>query len=124
MNALPKASIRRTRQILAVLGLLFAATWPLQASAVEPGKLVLNMRDADIRSLVQWVADVTGKNLIVHKDVQGKVTVLSADPVTPEQAYQVFLSALEVNGFAAVESGGAIKIVPQAMATSSSRWWP
>ena len=120
MNALPKASIRRTRQVLAVLGLLFAATWPLQASAVEPGKLVLNMRDADIRSLVQWVADVTGKNLIVHKDVQGKVTVLSADPVTPEQAYQVFLSALEVNGFAAVESGGAIKIVPQAMATSSS----
>ena len=116
----PKASIRLARQVFAVLGVVIAATWQLHASAVEPGKLVLNLRDTDIRSLVQWVADVTGKNLIVHKDVQGKVTVLSADPVTPEQAYQVFLSALEVNGFAAVESGGAIKIVPQAMANSSS----
>jgi hypothetical protein len=49
----------------------------------------MNMRDADIRSLIQWVADITGKNLVVHKDA-GKVTVLPAEPLTPAEAYQVF----------------------------------
>jgi general secretion pathway protein D len=120
MKTLRKALSHCTRQHLAALGIAIAAACHAGTVLAEGGKLVLNMRDADIRSMVQWVADVTGKNLIVHKDVQGKVTVLSAEPVTPEQAYQVFLSALEVNGFAAVESGGAIKIVPQAMANSSS----
>lgn len=120
MNTLRIALSHRTRQHLAAVGIAIAAACHAGSVLAEAGKLVLNMRDADIRSMVQWVADVTGKNLIVHKDVQGKVTVLSAEPVTPEQAYQVFLSALEVNGFAAVESGGAIKIVPQAMANASS----
>jgi general secretion pathway protein D len=120
MNTSRKVLTYRTRQHLAALGIAIAAACHSAGALAEAGKLVLNMRDADIRSMVQWVADVTGKNLIVHKDVQGKVTVLSAEPVTPEQAYQVFLSALEVNGFAAVESGGAIKILPQSMANSSS----
>ena len=120
MNASIRKLAYRNRQQLAAIGIAIAAAFSPDIALAEPGKLVLNMRDADIRSMVQWVADVTGKNLIVHKDVQGKVTVLSAEPVTPEQAYQVFLSALEVNGFAAVESGGAIKIVPQAMANASS----
>ncbi len=120
MNTTTRTFMYRSRQHLAALGIVLAAACHTGNALAEAGKLVLNMRDADIRSMVQWVADVTGKNLIVHKDVQGKVTVLSAEPVTPEQAYQVFLSALEVNGFAAVESGGAIKIVPQAMANSSS----
>ena len=120
MNTSMRKLAFRHRQHLAAIGIAIAASLHPVAALAEPGKLVLNMRDADIRSMVQWVADVTGKNLIVHKDVQGKVTVLSAEPVTPDQAYQVFLSALEVNGFAAVESGGAIKILPQAMANASS----
>jgi general secretion pathway protein D len=120
MKNSPPTPGRLLRQFIAALGLSLAAATFLQAATPATGKLVLNMRDADIRSLVQWVSDVTGKSLIVHKDVQGKVTVLSAEPVTPEQAYQVFLAALDVNGFAAVESGGAIKIVPQSMANASS----
>jgi len=79
----------------------------------------MNMRDADIRALIQWVADNTGKSIVVHKDVQGKVTVLSPQPVTPDEAYQVFLSVLQVHGYAAIESGKALKIVPANIATKS-----
>lgn len=82
-------------------------------------KLTMNMRDADIRALIQWVADNTGKSIVVHKDVQGKVTVLSPQPVTPDEAYQVFLSVLQVHGYAAIESGKALKIVPANIATKS-----
>jgi general secretion pathway protein D len=82
-------------------------------------KLTMNMRDADIRALIQWVADNTGKNIVVHKDVQGKVTVLSPQPVTPDEAYQVFLSVLQVHGYAAIETAQALKIVPKTIATNS-----
>jgi len=77
--------------------------------AAADGKLVMNMRDADIRALIQWVADVTGKNLVVHKDVQGKVTVLSSEPLTSAEAYQVFLATLEVHGFAAIERAAVVR---------------
>jgi general secretion pathway protein D len=121
-----KANRRLSRSIAAslprpaaLLLLLAGLAWQCLAIA-EEGKLTLNMRDADIRSLIQWVADVTGKNLVVHKDVQGKVTVLSAEPLTTDQAYQVFLAALDVHGFSAIDADGAVKIVPQALANTSS----
>jgi general secretion pathway protein D len=119
MNTQLRPPRARLRQFLAAAGVAFALGWQPAAAAPE-GKLVMNMRDADIRSLIQWVADVTGKNIVVHKDVQGTVTVLSAEPVTPEQAYQVFLATLDVHGFAAIDDGSAIKIVPASMANASN----
>src|SRR5690606_18457109 len=81
--------------------------------------VTMNMRDADIRTLIQWIADQTGKNMVVHKDVQGKVNVLSAKPVTRAEAYRVFLSVLQVHGYAAIESPESVKIVPASMAVQS-----
>src|SRR5690606_33491470 len=49
-------------------------------------------------------------------NVQGKVTVVSARPMKPDEVYDVFLSVLRVHGFAAVPSGSMVKIVPDAMA--------
>jgi general secretion pathway protein D len=103
------------------LTLLTASALPAYAqTAAAPSDLVtMNMRDADIRTLIQWIADQTGKNMVVHKDVQGKVNVLSAKPVTKAEAYRVFLSVLQVHGFAAIESPESVKIVPASMAVQS-----
>jgi len=103
----------------AVMTLLLSA---LVAHAQTPqggDTVTMNMRDADIRTLIQWIADQTGKNMVVHRDVQGKVTVLSAKPVTRDEAYQVFLSVLQVHGFAAIETPEAVKIVPSNIASQS-----
>ena len=89
------------------------------ASTANGNNVTMNMRDADIRTLIQWIADQTGKNMVVHRDVQGKVTVLSAKPVSREEAYRVFLSVLQVHGFAAIETPEAVKIVPANIATQS-----
>ena len=99
--------------LLLALSLISSPALPAQ------DKLTMNMRDADIRALIQWVADNTGKSIVVHKDVQGRVTVLSPQPVTPGEAYQVFLSVLQIHGYAAIESGNALKIVPANIATKS-----
>ena len=80
------------------------------------GRHTLNLKDADIQALIATVSEITGKNFIVAPNVQGKITVISARPMQPDEIYDVFLSVLRVHGFAAVPSGSMIKIEPEAMA--------
>lgn len=73
----------------------------------------LNLKDADITTLIATVSEVTGRNFVVDPRVKGNVTVLSNQPMTPAELYQTFLSVLDVHGFAAVRSGEVTKIIPQ-----------
>ncbi|OIO74692.1 MAG: type II secretion system protein GspD [Zetaproteobacteria bacterium CG1_02_53_45] len=76
--------------------------------------VTLNLNNADIRAFIEFVAGFSGKNFLVDNRVKGQVTIVSPTPISEEAAYEVFLSVLEVNGFAAVPSGSVIKVVPRA----------
>ncbi|MBS0440067.1 MAG: type II secretion system secretin GspD, partial [Proteobacteria bacterium] len=93
-----------------------ACAQPKAPVANPPGTHTLNMKDADIQALIATVSEITGKNFIVGPNVQGKVTVVSARPMKPDEIYDVFLSVLRVHGYAAIASGSMIKIVPEAVA--------
>lgn len=82
-------------------------------------KVRINMNNAEIRSVIQWVSEQTNKNFIIDPRVKGRISVLSNQPMSMDDAYQVFLTALDVYGFAAVESGNNVKIIPNAQARSS-----
>jgi len=96
--------------LLSVFLLLCIST---QAIADE---ITLNLKDADIRALISTVSKFTGKNFIIDPRVKAKVTVISATTLTPEAVYEVFLSVLQVHGYAAVPTGSVIKIVPEVNA--------
>jgi len=87
--------------------------------ANDSGDVRINMNNAEIRSVIQWVAEKTNKNFIIDPRVKGRISVLSNQPMSMDQAYQVFLTALDVYGFAAVESGNNVKIIPNAQARSA-----
>ncbi len=76
----------------------------------------LNLKDADIRVLIDTVSAITGKNFIIDPRVKAKVTVVSSKPMGSVALYQVFLSILQVHGFSAVQTGHVIKIVPDVNA--------
>lgn len=82
--------------------------------SVEPQALhqIWNLQNADIRAVIQTISSLTGKNFVIDPRVQGKITIVSKKPMTVKELYQVFLSMLQVLGFAAVPSGEIIKIVP------------
>ncbi len=84
----------------------------LLSSQVLADEITLNLKDADIRALISTVSKFTGKNFIIDPRVKAKVTVVSANTLTPEAVYEVFLSILQVHGYAAVPTGSVIKIVP------------
>ena len=97
------------RVAVAALGLLL----PLAASAQD---VTLNLKDADITALINTVAEVTGRNFVVDPRVKGKVTVISSQPMDHSELYEVFLSILDVHGFAAIPAGQVTSIVPTASA--------
>jgi general secretion pathway protein D len=103
--------------VLALVAVLAIAQPAVPAAAANPpGTHTLNMKDADIQALIATVSEITGKNFIVGPNVQGKVTVVSARPMKPDEIYDVFLSVLRVHGYAAIPSGSMIKIVPETVA--------
>ena len=79
------------------------------------------MRDADIGAVIQWVAEQTNKQIVYDPRVKGKVTVLANQPMTTDQAYEVFLAMLNVYGYAATETNGVLRIFPSSLAKSSPK---
>jgi len=96
-----------------ILSVFLALFVSVNAMADE---ITLNLKDADIRALISTVSKFTGKNFIIDPRVKAKVTVISANTLTPEAVYEVFLSVLQVHGYAAVPTGSVIKIVPEVNA--------
>lgn len=78
--------------------------------------ITLNLKDADLQSFIETVAEITGKNFVIDPRVKAKVTVVSARPMDRREIYEVFLSVLQVHGFATVEVGEVIKILPDVNA--------
>lgn len=80
--------------------------------ASPSGGVTLDFEDADIHTLIKYVSEATGHNFITDPAVKGKVTVYSPVKVTPEEAFQIFVDILRVQGFAVQKSGAGWKILP------------
>jgi general secretion pathway protein D len=106
--------MRKLVTIICSLGLLLLSH---QATAEE---VTLNFSDADLVAVINSVSQITGKNFIIDPRVKGKVTVVSSKPLNETEVYNVFLSILQVHGFATVPTENAIKIIPDATAKQSA----
>ena len=65
-------------------------------------KIQLNFRDVEILNVIRLLSELTGKNFLVDSNVRGKVTLIAPEPVSIDEAYEVFLSILEIQGFTVV----------------------
>ena len=114
------------KTIIAVLTLSLAlgAHAQQQAQVEQSGdgkNWTVNIRNADIQAFINQVAEMTGKNFVVDPRVRARdVTVISNQPLTSDEVYELFLSVLQVHGYAAVPSGGVIKIVTNTTAKQSN----
>lgn len=83
-------------------------------SHAEEDKVTLNFVNADIETVTKAVAQITGKSFLLDPRVKGTVNVVSSRPVPQSLAYHYLLSALRMQGFAAVESNDVVRIMPEA----------
>jgi general secretion pathway protein D len=82
--------------------------------------VTIDFENVDINLFIKYISELTGKNFIIDKAVRGNVTIVSPTKISVEEAYRVFESVLEVQGFTTVPAGTIIKIVPSADARSKS----
>jgi general secretion pathway protein D len=108
-----------SRVVLMAAVFAFTATGMVGAqnmAANNGQRITPNFKDAEIGQVIEAVATATGKTIIPDPRVRAQVTMLSQTPMTPDQFYEAFLALLQVHQFVAVESGGIIKILPDANA--------
>lgn len=113
-------AIRPSLAALALAAIALDSTAALAQSAPPPGAqgadVVINMRGVEIADVSDQVSRITGRTLILDPAVKGPVTVTSATPLTPDGVWELYQSVLRANGFAAIRSGRAWRIVPAANA--------
>ncbi|MGO2386292.1 MAG: type II secretion system secretin GspD, partial [Psychrobacter sp.] len=79
----------------------------------------VNLQDADIKAFINEVATITEQNFVLDPRINGNVTVISNKALSRDEIYQLFLSVMQVNGIAAIESGTTTKLVPDNIAKQS-----
>jgi general secretion pathway protein D len=99
--------------IVLLLGLM------LGSGSLQAQDYTVNLKDTDIRELIQFVSDATGTTIVVDPAVKGKVRVISSKPVSADELYELFLSVLEVHGYTAVRSGDIVRVIPAKDARSA-----
>jgi general secretion pathway protein D len=72
----------------------------------------IDFNNVDINLFIKFMSELTGTNFVVDPNVKGKVTIISPARISLDEAYRVFESVLEVNGFTTVKSGEIVKILP------------
>ncbi len=70
-----------------------------------------DFKDASLEDLTTHMQKMTGLNLILDKDLKGKITISAPTPITVGDAWQAYLAALNMNGLTMVKSGAFYKIV-------------
>jgi len=106
--------LKNTLWALLLIGALFTSP------ALAAGRgVVLNFNDVDISTMVKFISDLTGRNFVLDDRVKGKISVFSPSKLSNEEAYNVFVSVLELKGFTVVQSGKVGKIIPSSSAKQS-----
>ena len=107
-------------RLLKFIAVLIVVLISFTSRAQEDSGYTLALDNADITDLIRWASEVTDKNIILHPNVQGRVTVVSGDPMTRNEAYEAFLSILQVHGLTVVAENDSLKVIPDAKAKESA----
>lgn len=110
----------RIQKVLVTILILASMTFSLpQAMAA---KATLNMKDAELRTLIETVSRLTGKTFVLDQRVNRnqKVTIISQHMMSEKEIYQTFLSVIKVHGLTAIKTGPVIKIMQEQQAKQDS----
>ena len=100
----------RFKRLMIGLGCALLASVALSQSS--GARITPNFRDADIIEVAKAVQEATGKSFQIDPRVRAQINWLSTTPLTTEQFYQGFLSALAIHNFVAIPNGNIVKILP------------
>lgn len=93
---------------------------PSTTARAPTTQISLNFKEAPIDAVLEHLSEVAGFVIVKESPLSGRVTVLSKQPVSPEEAVTLLNAVLKVNGFTAVQMGRILKITTRDKAKKSS----
>ncbi|MGA3265972.1 MAG: secretin N-terminal domain-containing protein [Verrucomicrobiota bacterium] len=84
---------------------------PPAGPAGTNGELRLNFRNAPLEMVLNYLSDAAGFIIVQDTRVSGNVTVISAHPVTQDEAVNLLNTELNRNGYAAIRAGKTLTIM-------------
>lgn len=106
---------------MALVAMVLAFLAPQAQAQEEKQKMMLNFHNADVRSFIEAVGQITGKTFIIDPAIKGVVTIISASPVPVDIVYDIALHALRLQGISAYRTGEAVTIAPDAKSRMGAR---
>jgi len=106
--------ISKTNLRAAVFGACLVLAGPM--ALAEPPTWQLAMNDADVRDVVREVGAILDQTIVLDPRVQGRITVLSNEAHDREGIRRLFYSVLNAQGFAAVNEGDRLLVLPASEA--------
>ncbi|HRF57306.1 MAG TPA: secretin N-terminal domain-containing protein, partial [Campylobacterales bacterium] len=100
---------------------LFGAPQSANTGAKNDPVVEIGFADISLSDFVKTVSKITGKNILIATELQGKVDFVSQKPLRKSELYDLLISTLETKGYTIVSSEkGYLKVVPLADAVRSS----
>jgi type II secretion system protein D len=76
-------------------------------------EIQLSFQNANIDTVIQWLAQTTGKSVVKHPQVNCQLTINSTKKLKQREALNLVFRALALEGFSAIEFSTSILIVPE-----------
>lgn len=87
----------------------------------EPYEGTIEYPDAELTEILGAISKLANKNFILDNSLKGKrITIMSPQKVTKEEAYNVFLTSLFMNGLTLVSSGKYLRVISSRDAPKSN----
>jgi len=84
---------------------------PPEAAGTNANELRLNFKNAPLEMVLNYLSDAAGFIIVLDTPVRGTVSVISAQPVSKDEAVDLVNSVLNKNGYAAIRDGRTLTIV-------------
>jgi general secretion pathway protein D len=100
--------------LAALSGFLLPLTPWAESGGSSSGRVSLDFNDVELSVFVRFISELTGKNFVLDEVVKkagGKISVYSPTKVTHDQAYSMFVAALEVSRLTVITKGNVHQIV-------------
>ncbi|MCP4023819.1 MAG: type II secretion system secretin GspD [Desulfobacteraceae bacterium] len=103
-------------------------SWEFESFAQDPENdvspesnfVAIDFNNVDINVFIKFISKLTNKNFVVDPRVKGNVTIISPTKISIKEAYKVFETVLEINGFSTVTAGKIVKIIPSPKAKADN----
>jgi general secretion pathway protein D len=75
------------------------------------GPILLNFKDASIHAVLEYLSEAAGLAIVEEATVEGRVTAMSLQPLSVDEAVSLLDTILKAKGYAAIRTGRTLKIV-------------